>query len=66
MFGDIGNPVEIKISLGMLGDQGVRDALATLLAAMGKAQEAINERLDREFRERPERLGSPFGPPKRH
>lgn len=60
---DMSNPIEIKITLGMLGDQGVQDALSKLVVAMGKAQEAINARLEQELRDRPI---PDFGMPRRH
>lgn len=47
---DTSNPVEIKITLGMIQDEGVIDALSKLFAAMGKAQEKINARLENEMR----------------
>lgn len=55
------NPIEIKISLGMLQNEEVRQALTALLSAMGKAQEAINARLEQEFAQ----SRGPFGPSRR-
>jgi hypothetical protein len=60
---DTMNPIEIKISLGMLQYEEVRQALNTLVTAMGKAQEAINAKLEQEMRDHPLRgPGNPFAP----
>jgi hypothetical protein len=64
---DTMNPIEIKISLGMLQHEEVRQAINTLVTAMSKAQEAISAKLEQEMREEmrdhPLRgLGNPFAP----
>lgn len=52
MFGIDGlSPIKIEVTLGMLEHPEVITALSTLLAAMGKAQEANSAKLDQALRE---------------
>lgn len=58
---DVMNPIEIKISLGMLQHEEVRQAVTALMTAMGKAQEAIHAKLEQEMNSG----RNPFRPPHR-